>query len=105
MAVCVIPVVSVISVVLVLVVRVVDVAVCGCCYQIRYFLILACTPLRLCRTQAAILVVVGKKMNKMWKEFARLNPGFTGKVGYIVGVIFILELLGMFSYVLLYIYG
>lgn len=32
------------------------------------------------RTQAAILAVVGNKMNAIWKEFVRWNPGFNGKV-------------------------
>lgn len=33
-----------------------------------------------CSTQAAILSVVGNKMNEMWQNFSRFTPGFSGKV-------------------------
>ena len=69
----------VVVIVLVVLVMVVCVAVCGssCRYCSHRP---ACTRLHLCRTQAAILKVVGNKMNAMWKKFLLVNPGFSGKV-------------------------
>lgn len=36
--------------------------------------------LSVCSMQAAILSVVGSKMNEMWQYFSRFTPGFSGKV-------------------------